>query len=312
MTIEIKDISQIEKIISICDKYISLYDRDSLDQCLYCETSFSDALPSFLGDKFFEIINKRALEELLPYLTGYEQLLDGYYEIISTNNYSDFVEKTQLVKKGEKPIYCQGSILEYGDDMSYFDGASNPCGITLSNYCPTFFNEDLTAAYRDMYLGEGVVIHDMDERELFKNYFPYACNLDIIPDTLIEQFYNDCMYSEESVTYLVRSSKCIPAFEHWDNMFDATKDPTYRLLVREAIKDLKCQDYVYHYIGMDDICYCYEDKDTYYDVRRIYSDTYSNVLVDDRYLYPDVFYKNLKLEVLIIYLNKKYHFYDGI
>lgn len=314
MDIQIKDLSQIENIISICDKYIALYNRNVLDNCLYCKTSFYKVLPTFLGEKLFEIINKRALEELLPYLSGYEQILDGYYQIISVFSYSDFISKQQLVKAGEKVTYCENAILEYGDDQSYFNCDSNPCGLVLSNYCPSFFEEDLIPVYKDMYLGDEIKIEDMEARELFQEIFPYAnqYNLEAMPDILIEQFHNDCLDSENGVTYLVRVSKIIPAFERWDNTFDAAKDLTYRILAREAIKDLKYQNYIYSYIGLDDICYCFEYKDTYYDVRRIYFDSYNEVSADDRYLYPDVFYKNLKLEVIIMYLNEKYHFYNGV
>jgi len=308
VNIKIKDLSQIEKLISICDKYISLYNRELFDEYLYPETSLSNALPSFLGEKFFEIINKRALEELKPYLTGYEHFLDGYYELVSTFIPNDFVEKKTLVKVGEKAVYCMSGILENGEDVAYFDGLYNPCGISLSTYCPSFYDEDTFAVYEDMYLGEGIIIHDLEEHELFKKFFPYMDELEYVPDVLIEQLQNDCLYSEESVVYVVRKSKSIPAFEHWDNMFDATKDSEYRLLARESIKELKCQDYIYCHLGMDDICYCFEDKDTYYDVRRVYYDSYCNVSADDRYLYPDVFFKNLKLEVLMMYLNDKYHF----
>ena len=312
MNINIKDVSQIENIISICDKYTSLYNRDILDECLYSKTSSTYMFPSLLGDKLFEIINRRALKELLPYLSGYEHILDDYYEIVSTPFFQDFVQKRWAVKNGKPLSYCTGTILENGDDLSYFNCKSNPFGLVLSNYCPSFFNEVSFPIYRNMYLGKGIALEDMEKEELFPIFFSNINNLEAVPDLLVEQFQDDCSYSEEGVTYVVRTSNIVPAFEHWDNVFDVVKDPEYRRLAREAIKELKAQDYVYSYIGMDDICYCFEDRDTYYDVRRIYEDPYSNIIADDRYLYPDVFFKNLKLEVILIYLNQKYHFFQDV
>ena len=310
--LELFDMGAVDTVLSICDKYISLYQRDIYDDSVFSNSHYGESLINLMSDKLVEIINRRAMRELAPFFHC-KEMDNTFFELVSANHFSDFVEK-QKVLDGVVS-YCNYPVIEAGDDYYFFDNQQNPLGFCLSAYAPSFLVQEGVYAYQDMFDFEGVGWRDIfnfNKEELFLKAFSFSSEIAIedVPSNLLETFQADCTYSEEAVFYVVRQSSMIPAFELWDNHHEAKDDLNYRLRARMLVKDFKECPRAYENSSYGTDFYAFSSGGKYYDVFRQYSDAYSQSVCDDRLLYPDVFYKNLEIEVLLTYLNNKYHFMD--